>query len=201
MSFESFGLRQSSLKALSSLNISDPTPIQDQAIPVMLAGADLIAQAHTGSGKTLAFGLPLIERCDPSLKDVQALVLTPTRELAQQVGEVLARLAEPAQARVAVLFGGVGYQDQLDALAQGAQVIVGTPGRILDHLRQRTLRLGSLRVLVLDEADQMLDQGFAPDVERILAATPERARPPSSPPLLPTGYGRSPPSIFASRRS
>jgi len=172
LSFDSFGLRQSSLKALSSLNISDPTPIQDQAIPVMLAGADLIAQAHTGSGKTLAFGLPLIERCDPSLRDVQALVLTPTRELAQQVGEVLARLAEPAQARVAVLFGGVGYQDQLDALAQGAQVIVGTPGRILDHLRQRTLRLGSLRVLVLDEADQMLDQGFAPDVERILAATP-----------------------------
>lgn len=172
MSFTSFGLRQSSLKTLSSLGILHPTPIQAKAIPLMLAGSDVIGQAHTGSGKTLAFGLPLVQGCDPELNSVQALVLTPTRELAQQVAGVLASLAEPARLTLAVLYGGVGYEAQTQALRKGAQVVVGTPGRVLDHLQQRTLRLGTLRLLVLDEADQMLDRGFAPDVERIIAATP-----------------------------
>jgi ATP-dependent RNA helicase DeaD len=170
--FSDFNIRASSLEVLRSLDITEPTPIQTQSIPIMLAGQDIIGQAHTGSGKTLAFGLPLIEAMDADSRDAQALVLTPTRELAQQVGNVLAQLAEPAGLDVLVLYGGVSYNPQMDALRRGAQVIVGTPGRVLDHLQRRSLSLRNLRLLVLDEADQMLDKGFAPDVERIISTTP-----------------------------
>ena len=173
MPFSDFRLRASSLATLASQNITDPTPIQEQAIPVMLEGRDIIGQAKTGSGKTLAFGLPLIEAMDPDSADTQALVLCPTRELAQQVGGVLSGLAKPAGFRVVVLYGGVGYGPQMDALHAKPQIVVGTPGRILDHLQRGTLRLGALRLLVLDEADQMLDKGFAPDVERIIRQTPK----------------------------
>jgi ATP-dependent RNA helicase DeaD len=138
----------------------------------MLEGADIIAQAHTGSGKTLAFGLPLMEHMNPAARETQALVLCPTRELAAQVGDVLNKLAKPAGIEVLILYGGVGYQPQIDALRKGVQVVVGTPGRVLDHLQRRTLNLSRLTVLVLDEADQMLDKGFAPDVERIIKTTP-----------------------------
>jgi len=137
-----------------------------------MAGRDLVGQAHTGSGKTLAFGLPLIEKCDPRTKEVQALVLAPTRELALQVGEVMTQLAKPAGLNVAIIYGGVGMSPQLDALERGSQIVIGTPGRILDHLRRRSLKLNQLRVMILDEADQMLDKGFAPDVEAILSCTP-----------------------------
>jgi ATP-dependent RNA helicase DeaD len=157
---------------LDSQNIVTPTPIQAQAIPVMLAGKDVIGQAHTGSGKTLAFGLPLVEACESTLHQPQALVLTPTRELAQQVGSVLEQLAKPAGLSLVVLYGGVGYGPQIDALQRGTQIIVGTPGRVIDHLQRGALRLEHVRLLVLDEADQMLDKGFAPDVERIIARTP-----------------------------
>ncbi len=172
MPFSDFDLRASSLEVLRSINITEPTQIQTESIPIMLAGHDIIGQAHTGSGKTLAFGLPLIEAMDPDSRDAQALVLTPTRELAQQVGNVLSQLAQPAGLDVLVLYGGVSYNPQMDALRRGAQVIVGTPGRVLDHLQRRTLSLKNVRVLVLDEADQMLDKGFAPDVERIISTTP-----------------------------
>jgi ATP-dependent RNA helicase DeaD len=158
---------------LNSLKITEPTPIQVQSIPIMLEGRDIIGQAHTGSGKTLAFGLPLIEACDAASTDTQALVLTPTRELAQQVGGVLEKLGKPAGLFVLTVYGGVGYGTQMDALKKGAQVIVGTPGRVLDHLQRGTLKLSMLRLLVLDEADQMLDKGFAPDVERIIRQTPK----------------------------
>ena len=154
------------------MGITEPTPIQYEAIPVMLAGGDLIAQAQTGSGKTLAFGLPLLERCDPGSNQVQALVLTPTRELAQQVGDALLTVARPAGIGLCVIHGGVSYGPQIEALRRGPQVVVATPGRTLDHLRSGALRLGSIRVFILDEADEMLDRGFAPDVERIIAATP-----------------------------
>jgi ATP-dependent RNA helicase DeaD len=153
--------------------ITDPTPIQEAAIPVMLAGRDIIGQAHTGSGKTLAFGLPLIENIDSASNATQALVLTPTRELCQQVGGVLEQLGKPAGFSVLTVYGGVGYGPQMDALKRGAQVVVGTPGRVLDHLQRGTLRLDAIRLLVLDEADQMLDKGFAPDVERIIRQTPK----------------------------
>ncbi len=171
-SFHSFQLRASSREALSQMGIDTPTAIQARSIPLLLAGRDVIGQAQTGSGKTLAFGLPLMEHCDGQQQHVQALVLTPTRELARQVGEVLADLGKGAGIKVALIYGGRPFGPQETALAKGAQVVVGTPGRVLDHLRRRTLRLERLRMLVLDEADQMLDQGFAPDVERILAVTP-----------------------------
>jgi len=158
---------------LDSLSITEPTAIQAQAIPVMLEGRDIIGQAHTGSGKTLAFGLPLIECTDPGYNVTQALILTPTRELAQQVGGVLEQLGRPAGIAVLTIYGGVGYGPQMDALKKGPQVVVGTPGRILDHLQRGTLRLDHLGLLVLDEADQMLDKGFAPDVERIIRQTPK----------------------------
>lgn len=157
------------------MEIDTPTPIQEQTIPPLLEGRDLIGQAFTGSGKTLAFGLPLVERMDANEKHVQALVLCPTRELAQQVGEVLQLLVAGSGVRLAIVFGGRGYGPQEEAIKRGAQIIVGTPGRILDHLNRGTLRLDGVRFLVLDEADEMLDQGFAPDVQRILSrASKER---------------------------
>jgi ATP-dependent RNA helicase DeaD len=154
------------------MGITNPTPIQQESIPVMLSGSDIVGQAHTGSGKTLAFGLPIVEAVDAQSATVQALVLVPTRELALQVAGVLSQLASPAGLRATVIYGGVGFGPQADAVAAGAQVVVGTPGRVLDHLQRGSLSLRSLRVLVLDEADQMLDKGFAPDVERIIRTTP-----------------------------
>jgi len=154
------------------MKIDTPTSIQERSIPVLLAGRDVIGQAQTGSGKTLAFGLPIMERCDAQQRHVQALILTPTRELAKQVGEVLSDLGKGAGVSVALIYGGRPFGPQEAALARGAQVVVGTPGRVLDHLKRRTLRLEQVRMLILDEADEMLDQGFAPDVERILALTP-----------------------------
>ena len=132
----------------------------------------MIGQARTGSGKTLAFAAPLVERCDPSLPKVQALVLLPTRELAMQVAGVVEALASAQQVRVTLLYGGRSLRPEYAALRNGAHIVVGTPGRTLDHLRQGTLDLGSLQVLVLDEADEMLDRGFAPDVESIIGRTP-----------------------------
>ena len=159
------------MKALDAMHIDTPTSVQAEAIPPLLEGRDVIAQAYTGSGKTLAFGLPLIERMDPNQKDVQALVLCPTRELAQQVGGVMAQLAAGTNIRSTVVFGGRSIGPQQEALRRGAQIVVGTPGRILDHLNCGSLRLDGVTFLVLDEADEMLDRGFAPDVQRILACT------------------------------
>ncbi len=154
------------------MDISEPTPIQEKSIPHLLAGRDLIGQARTGSGKTLAFAVPLVERCDPSLRRVQALVLTPTRELAIQVAGVTEDLASSRRLRVTLLYGGRSLGPEYTALRRGAQIIIGTPGRTLDHLRQGTLDLRSVRYLILDEADEMLDRGFAHDVEAILSGTP-----------------------------
>ena len=153
------------------MEIETPTPIQAQSIPPLLEGRDVIGQAYTGSGKTLAFGLPLVERMDAGEKCVQALVLCPTRELAQQVGGVLKQLVARTGIHSTVVFGGRAIGPQQDAIRRGAQIVVGTPGRILDHLNRRSMRLDRVRFLVLDEADEMLDRGFGPDVERILART------------------------------
>ena len=154
------------------MNISDPTPIQEKSIPHLLAGRDLIGQARTGSGKTLAFAVPLIESCDSSVRQVQALVLVPTRELAIQVAGVTDALASSRRLRVTLLYGGRSLRPEYSALKSGTQIVVGTPGRTLDHLRQGSLDLRSLRFFVLDEADEMLDKGFAHDVEAILSRTP-----------------------------
>lgn len=171
-SFAQLGARGATVRALARQGIETPTPIQTRAIPPLLAGRDVIGQSRTGSGKTIAFGLPLVERVDPRLHHVQALVLVPTRELAAQVGNVIASLDGGRGLRVAQLVGGRPLGPQRQALLSGAQIVVGAPGRVLDHLRQGNLNLSKLALVVLDEADQMLDAGFAPDVERILAMTP-----------------------------
>ncbi len=171
-SFSSFDLRPETRGALDDMGISVPTLIQAQTIPALLQGHDVVGQAWTGSGKTLAFGVPLVERCDAAVRDVQALVLAPTRELANQVGGVLGTLAAARHLKLVLLYGGRSLAPERQALVRGAQIVVGTPGRILDHLRQGNLSLKRLRLFVLDEGDAMLDQGFAPDVERILAHTP-----------------------------
>jgi ATP-dependent RNA helicase DeaD len=160
------------MKALGAMQITQPTPIQAAAIPPLLQGRDVIGQACTGSGKTLAFELPLVESIDERSRDLQALVLVPTRELAQQVAGVLEMIIAGTGIRLAVLYGGQAIGPQQDTLRRGCQIAVGTPGRILDHLARRSLRTDSVRYLVLDEADEMLDRGFAPDVERIVATTP-----------------------------
>ncbi len=170
--FSEMPLKAATKAAISRMNISRPTPIQQKAIPHLMAGRDLIGQARTGSGKTLAFAVPLTERCDPSLRQVQGLVLVPTRELAIQVAGVMEALASSQRLRVALLYGGRPMGPQHTALRNGPHVVIGTPGRTLDHLRQGTLDLGSVRFLVLDEADEMLDRGFAPDVESIIGRTP-----------------------------
>ncbi len=157
------------------MSVHTPTPIQAAALPHLLTGRDVIGQARTGSGKTLAFVIPMLERIDERHRHVQALILTPTRELAAQVAGVVRDTAAGRDIRALLLVGGAALGPQRTALRSGVQVVAGTPGRILDHLNQGDLKLDRLRLLVLDEADEMLDRGFAPDVERIIARTaPER---------------------------
>jgi ATP-dependent RNA helicase DeaD len=170
-SFAHFQLQPALQRLLELQGITEPTPIQAEAIPALLDGHDVIGQARTGSGKTLAFVLPMVERADPVTRGVQTLVLVPTRELAIQVGAVLAPLANTRRLRHTLLYGGRSLGPEQRAL-RSAQIVVGTPGRTLDHLRQGNLSLDRLSFFVLDEADEMLDRGFAPDVERILAHAP-----------------------------
>ncbi len=155
------------------MNITEPTPVQAEAIPALLAGRDLVGQSATGSGKTLAYGIPLVERIARDRRVVQALVLVPTRELAVQVNTVLSRLASRRRITTALLVGGRAYTNQISALRYGSQIVVGTPGRVKDHLERGTLVLSQVRMCVLDEADQMLDSGFAPVIEDILTTMPE----------------------------
>ena len=159
------------MKALEAMQIVTPTEIQEASIPPLLEGKDVIGQAFTGSGKTLAFGIPLIEKIDLKNKWLQALVLVPTRELAPQGGKVLDSLGKRAGIETSLIYGGRAFGPQQDEIYRGAQIVVGTPGRVLDHLSRGTMRLDGITYLVLDEADEMLDRGFAPDVERILSQT------------------------------
>src|SRR5215471_10738246 len=172
-SFAHFDLHPTLHRALEAQGLRSPTPIQASAIPMLLDGQDVIGQARTGSGKTLAFLLPLVERTKPDVRAIQAVVLVPTRELAIQVGAVLAPLAGTRRLRRSLLYGGRSIGPEQRAL-RSAQIVVGTPGRTLDHLRQGSLSLDRLQFLVLDEADEMLDRGFAPDVERILGHAPRK---------------------------
>ena len=154
------------------MKIDTPTPIQLASIPPLLERRDVIGQAATGSGKTLAFGLPLVQCTKPGQRTPSALVVVPTRELAQQVGAVLSQLIAGTGGRLVVVYGGRAIGPQIAALRKGVQIVVGTPGRLVDLLQRGALRLDHVRYLVLDEADEMLDRGFARDVERILGATP-----------------------------
>jgi ATP-dependent RNA helicase DeaD len=172
--FAALGLRAELLHALAHLGYEEPTPIQREAIPPLTARRDLLGQAATGTGKTAAFALPILERLPAGRADrsPMALVLVPTRELAMQVSEAVYKYGHDLQARVTPIYGGQHISRQLDALRRGVDVVVATPGRALDHLRRGSLRLDGVDVVVLDEADEMLDMGFADDLEAILDATP-----------------------------
>src|SRR6476469_1118603 len=172
--FDDLGIDKRVLKALADVGYETPSPIQAATIPALLEGRHVVGLAQTGTGKTAAFAVPILSQIDLKQKTPQALVLAPTRELALQVAEAFERYAAHLPGlHVLPVYGGQGYGQQLSALRRGVHVIVGTPGRIMDHLEKGTLDLSELRFLVLDEADEMLKMGFAEDVEKILSDTPD----------------------------
>ena len=160
------------LKAILDMGFEEPTPIQTQAIPLIMQDLDVIGQAQTGTGKTAAFGIPIAEKINVSLPVVQALILTPTRELAIQVAEEIAKIGSQKKVKVLPIYGGQPIDRQIRALRTGVHVVIGTPGRILDHMQRKTLNLEHVKIVVLDEADEMLDMGFIEDIENILDKTP-----------------------------
>jgi ATP-dependent RNA helicase DeaD len=169
--FKTLGVSEELLKKLGELNFHNPTEIQEKSIPLVIEGKDVIAGAATGSGKTLAFGAGIIKQCDRDF-GIQALVLVPTRELAEQVALNLKKFSEHKKLKVTAIYGGVSINPQIEEL-EDTQIVVGTPGRILDHLQRKTINLQLVKVLVLDEADRMLDMGFIDDVEKIIQACPK----------------------------
>src|SRR5260221_12555735 len=174
MPFTKFGLSQTVLEGVKAMGYVEPTPIQVRPIPLMMAGRDVIGSAQTGTGKTAAFALPILSQLGQRGNAPRALILEPTRELAAQVETHFRDLARFTNIRVAVVFGGVGYGHQNEALKSGVDVLVATPGRLLDHIQRGTCRLDQVKFLVLDEADRMLDMGFLPDVRRILDRRPRQ---------------------------
>ncbi|WP_186139855.1 DEAD/DEAH box helicase [Burkholderia gladioli] len=181
MSFASLGLAEPLVRAVNELGYTEPTPIQTQAIPAVLGGGDLLAGAQTGTGKTAGFTLPILQRLNASTaaqaggkRAVRALILTPTRELAAQVEESVRAYGKYLKLRSTVMFGGVSINPQIDALKRGVDIVVATPGRLLDHMQQKTIDVSQLDILVLDEADRMLDMGFIHDIKRVLARLPAK---------------------------
>ncbi len=175
--FKSLGLSDETLEALRLKGFTEPTPIQQLTIPRLLEGKnDVIGQAQTGTGKTAAFGLPIVELLDPRSKNVGALILTPTRELALQVCEEIESLKGTKRLKICSIYGGISYRRQMEDLASYPHIVVGTPGRILDHLERGTLKINSLQFFVLDEADEMLNMGFIEDIEKILSQTNDDKR-------------------------
>src|ERR687886_1070145 len=170
--FAELGVPEPLLEALAHLGYERPTPIQEQTIPALREGRDVIGQAQTGTGKTAAFGLPMLEFVDVGDPEVQALVLTPTRELCIQVTQAIRAYGERKGVEVVAVFGGAPIRSQQAQLRQGAQVVIGTVGRVMDLMSRHSLVLDDVRFVVLDEADEMLDLGFLEDVERILSRTP-----------------------------
>jgi ATP-dependent RNA helicase RhlE len=183
MSFETLGLRAELLRAVADQGYTDPTPIQQKAIPAVLEGRDIMAAAQTGTGKTAGFTLPLLQRLSGrptgqpvkgKPRPIRALILTPTRELAAQVGESVQTYGQHLHLNSAVIFGGVNINPQIDLLRRGVDILVATPGRLLDHVGQKTLDLSTVEILVLDEADRMLDMGFIRDIRKVLALLPKQ---------------------------
>ncbi|MEM8603419.1 MAG: DEAD/DEAH box helicase, partial [Cyanobacteria bacterium P01_H01_bin.121] len=202
LTFKGLGLSETRIQHLTSLEFETPTAIQAEAIPHLLSGRDVVGQAQTGTGKTAAFSLPLLEQIDPANRAVQALILTPTRELAMQVNQAIRQFNYDRQVYTMTVYGGQSIDRQIQRLQRGCQIVVGTPGRILDLLKRGALSLKQLSWLVLDEADEMLSMGFISDVEAILAqAPPERqtaffsATMPASIRELVTKFLRSPVTI------
>ncbi|MCT3316842.1 DEAD/DEAH box helicase [Lacticaseibacillus paracasei] len=172
MKFKELGLDHDLLKAIAQSGFEEATPIQAETIPLVLAGKDVIGQAQTGTGKTAAFGLPILQNIDKADRSIQALVISPTRELAIQTQEELYRLGQDKKIKVQAVYGGADIRRQIRQLSEHPQIVVGTPGRILDHIGRHTLKLKNLKVLVLDEADEMLDMGFIDDIEKIVEQMP-----------------------------
>ncbi|GAM60015.1 ATP-dependent RNA helicase [Vibrio ishigakensis] len=176
-SFAKLGVAEQFVTTLTNLHITEPTPVQHDAIPFVLEGRDVLAAAQTGTGKTIAFGLPILQKLSeqPSKPvnpqtpcEIRALVLVPTRELAQQVFTAITQYSESTELKVGVVYGGTSFGVQAEMLTKGCDVLIATPGRLLDHLFNKTLRLDTVQTLVLDEADRMLDMGFMPDIKRIM---------------------------------
>ena len=172
MYFSELGLSNKLLKAIQRSGYEEATPIQEQTIPMVLAGKDVIGQAQTGTGKTAAFGLPTIEHVDVENPAIQTLIISPTRELAIQTEEELFRLGKEKRVKVQVVYGGADIRRQIRSLEKNPQILVGTPGRLRDHLRRGTVDLSGVQTLVLDEADEMLNMGFLEDIEDIIKQTP-----------------------------
>ena len=176
VTFASIGLSRELSAAVAALGYEEPTPVQRETIPLLLEGRDLLGQAATGTGKTAAFALPMLQRIGaerPSPRQTCGLILVPTRELAMQVAEAIHKYAKGSGVSVLPLYGGAPMHQQIRSLERGAHVVVATPGRALDHVRRGTLRLDGIKILVLDEADEMLDMGFADDLDELLKATPD----------------------------
>lgn len=168
--FADFNLGSETLNSITDMGFEEPTPIQQQTIPLLMEGKDLVGQAQTGTGKTAAFGIPLVERIDTNNQSVQALVMCPTRELAIQVTNELIKIGKRVDGlRITPIYGGQSISHQIKALKRGTNVVVGTPGRTIDHLKRGTLKIGGLKMVVLDEADEMLNMGFRDDIEKILS--------------------------------
>ncbi|HWI50729.1 MAG TPA: DEAD/DEAH box helicase [Symbiobacteriaceae bacterium] len=170
--FSTLGIDPAILKALDAMGFEEPSPIQAQAIPLLLTGRDVIGQAQTGTGKTAAFAIPLLQRVSPDAQRPQALVLAPTRELALQVAEEVAKIGRHMRVRELAVYGGSPIDRQIRALRAGVQVVIGTPGRVMDHIERGTLKLDQIRMFILDEADEMLDMGFVEDIESIMSHLP-----------------------------
>lgn len=171
-SFAAFGLRPEIIQGIQDLYYKEPTPIQAQAIPLILEGKDVIGQAQTGTGKTAAFVIPILQQLNPEKRDIQALIMTPTRELSIQIAAEIEKLGKYLDVKVLSLHGGADIDKQLSKLKQKIQIVVGTPGRVLDHLQRGSLHFGRISTLVLDEADKMLEMGFLEDMEKIIVSTP-----------------------------
>lgn len=170
--FAALGVNPAIIRALDEMGFEEPSPIQAASIPLLLQGKDLVGQAQTGTGKTAAFAIPLLQRLNPECERPQALVLTPTRELALQVADEIAKIGKHLRARELAVYGGQPIERQIKALRAGVAVVIGTPGRIMDHIRRRTLRLDQVHTFILDEADEMLSMGFIDDIETIMAELP-----------------------------
>ncbi|MBQ1653664.1 MAG: DEAD/DEAH box helicase, partial [Bacteroidales bacterium] len=173
--FEDFGLNEKLLAAIKKRGFENPTPIQEKVIPQLLSSEkDIIGLAQTGTGKTAAFGLPIIERIDANLNQTQAIILSPTRELCVQIAKDLISFAEfMPEVKIVAVYGGASIEPQIKSLKAGAHIVVGTPGRVMDLIERKALKIGKIKTLVLDEADEMLDMGFKEDLDNILSSTPD----------------------------
>ncbi|MEQ8237110.1 MAG: DEAD/DEAH box helicase, partial [Syntrophomonadaceae bacterium] len=172
-SFKELNIDPIIITSLSNMGFEEPTPIQEKTIPLAILGRDVIGRAQTGTGKTAAYGIPLVASCDLNLESIQGLVIVPTRELAMQVAEELNKIGSQKKVRSLPIYGGQEMDRQIRALKNRPQIIVGTPGRLMDHLRRKTIRLNQIKMLILDEADEMLNMGFKDDIEEIIKQAPE----------------------------